>query len=273
MNDFFSFFWMCLAMLAKEGPAGFSIAFAIGLILAALCWWACSSFTKLWNVRFNMTATHHSLCGVAAVLTLVAVLLFAALRYTKDIGEAKIKLWQVMILVDTRWQNDTFRDLYEAVYALRDSDGRQLEDFTDFPHPDDNGKSVPANQDESRVEAGKVYANNAARHFDKTYPFLSKLIWARVGIPEEVITADVRRFFANPNREQQSYMVADAIALAGREIRSELARQVPRLVPMSRLVLAVLFVLAQAVPFGLVAWAAYRDLKAFRGGQNIKGSA
>ena len=48
--------------------------------------------------------------------------------------------------------------------------------------------------------------------------------------------------------------------LAAENIKERLNEQTPRVVMLSRLVCAGLFLLIQLIPFGLVGWAAYRDI-------------
>ena len=71
----------------------------------------------------------------------------------------------------------------------------------------------------------RVYATSACNNFARSRPFLSKVVWARPGIPADVVFADVRRWHqTNPN-----YPPARAIGLATEQIRTGLVAQVPGL--------------------------------------------
>ncbi len=75
---------------------------------------------------------------------------------------------------------------------------------------------------------------------------------------EKMLEADTKNYFATVGN---SYPVTKAIALVTSETKRELDTQVPRVVVYARWALVIAFLLAQAVPFGLVGYAAYKDLK------------
>lgn len=62
-------------------------------------------------------------------------------------------------------------------------------------------------------------------------------------------------------QKNQNYKISDAVALVSKTIRQDLISQTPRVVKLSRLVLFLLFIVIQCIPFGLIGYAAYRDLK------------
>jgi len=240
-----------VAISAIRNPPGFRFAILAGIVLAALCWYGCYAYTRLWNTRFHVKPLHHLLCGLAALITLAFAMLFPALAYVREAGEASIAAWEATINRDTIWAGLTFRSAYQAVRKLG------IEDFAGVPEPGSLRSWIPTTHDESRQTAASVYASSACSHFARSRPFLSKLVWARPGIPADVVFADVRRWHrTNPN-----YPPERAIGLAVEQIRAGLVAQVPRIVTVSRTLTIVLFLLAQAVPFGLVGWAAYRDIK------------
>ena len=88
---------------------------------------------------------------------------------------------------------------------------------------------------------------------------LSKFLWGDGSPSEEVIVADVNRFFEqNPG---QTYQGVDAVKIAVNETNKTLRDQAPQLVSIARSVLVALFVLFQLLPFSVIAWAAYKDIK------------
>ena len=243
-----------------DGRQSFYITLVLALVLAALCWWACSKFTLLWNNHFKVTWGHHSLCALAAIFTAIFVILFSALKYTKNVAELSIDVWNIQILSDQEWEADTFIEVYDAVYELQDEQGNQLEDFSNSPHPS-MGEStiVPINHKESRIALAKVYADSAVNNFEYNRPLLSKFLWGGGSPSEEVITADVSRFFEqNPGG---TYNSRSAILIAVNETKSTLEEQAPQLVSIGRAILVALFLLFQLVPFSVIAWAAHNDIK------------
>ena len=239
-----------IAIFLVRNPAGVRLAVFVGTLLAILCWYGCYTYTRLWNKRFRVRVIHHMFCALAALITLVFSVLYPALAHVREAGEASIAVWESTINRDSLWAASTFRTAYQAVRNLG------IEDFKGVPEPGAARSWIPTSRDESRQTAAGVYASSACNHFARSRPFLSKIIWARPGIPADVVFADVRQWHrTNPN-----YPPERAIGLAVEHIRGGLIAQVPRIVSLSRILTIALFLLAQAVPFGLVGWAAYRDI-------------
>jgi hypothetical protein len=249
--DFLSLLVGAAAIFLARDPGGFRWAAIAGIVFAGLCWWGCYYYTRLFNTRYRVKLIHQALCASAALITLMFAVLYPALAYVGDAADLSIKVWEATLSVDVPWAATTFREAYTAVRRLG------IEDFSGIPEPGAANSFIPTSHDESRQRAASVYASAACDHFAVSRPFLSKVVWARPGIPTEAVFEDVRRWHAsNPN-----YPPVRAIALAGEQIRSRLAIQTPHLVSMLRLLAVALFLLAQAVPFGLIGWAAYRDIK------------
>ena len=249
--DLLSLLGGAVVVFFAKNPKGFELALAVGLLLAGLCWYGCYTYSRLWNRRFHVKPVHHVLCAVAALITLLFSILYPALGYVREAGEVSITLWETTIRRDGVWAATTFRNAYAAVKRLG------LEDFRAVPQPGIPGSWIPTTNDRSRQAAASAYASSACIHFARSRPFLSKVVWARPGIPADVVFEDVHRWHQrNPN-----YPPERAIGLAVEQIHAGLIAQVPRLVTISRMLAVILFFLAQAVPFGLVGWAAYRDIK------------
>lgn len=249
--DLLSLLGGAVAVFFLKNPRGFVLAVAVGVLLAALCWYGCFAYTRLWNRRFHVKPAHHMLCAVAALITLLFSLLYPALGYVREAGEVSVAAWEATIRRDSVWATATFRNAHQAVRSLG------IEDFRGVPPPSSPGSWIPTSHDRSRQEAASTYATSACIHFARSRPFLSKVVWVRPGIPAEVVFEDVHRWHQrNPN-----YPPERAIGLAVQQIRAGLIAQVPRLVSIFRILAVVVFFLAQGVPFGLVGWAAYRDIK------------
>jgi hypothetical protein len=249
--DLLSLLFGCVALFKLKEPGAFGLTVLLGIVLAGLCWYLCSVYTRLWNKRFRITLTHHVLCGFASICTLLFTILFASLVYTKDAALASIALWQTQLSADEMWGERTYSKAYDRVKELG------TEDFSSAPPPGIPGSFIPTNSDEARETAASVYANEACRHFDTKRPFLSTVVWSSPGVPSETIFQDVRTWhLKNPN-----YPPSRAIEIAATQVRDGLNPQAPRVIYLSRLSVAGLFVLIQMIPFGLIGWAAYRDIK------------
>ena len=269
LGDLLSLVTKLVVELWVNGGRSFIVATAVGTALAALAWWLAHVVSLNFNRQFSFRAEHYLYCSIAATATFLFSILFVALRYTADVAQVMVSGWEVSIQADSEWSQDTFRKAYDAVYELRDAQGRQLEDFNGKPHPDtDRSTLIPTTQEASKLKAAETYADAAVAHFRAHYPFLSKILWARSGIAQDKIYADMQRVYGSG---RSLYQAEDAIRLAGQEIRQGLERQVPRVVVLSRIALVVAFLIVQAVTFSLLIHAALADIKERRASQPFKG--
>ena len=187
VQDFLSLLGGCFSFYIANNRGGFGLIIFVGIALAALCWWACSCYSRLWNLRYRVTLTHHILCALAAILTLAFTLVFAALRYTKEAADASVQLWEQQINLDRFWADSTFAAAYYKVKALG------LEDFSNAPPPGTSGGShIPVTQNGSQLLAASTYANAAAAHFGKARPFLGMIVHAKAELPSALLDADVK---------------------------------------------------------------------------------
>jgi hypothetical protein len=251
-SDLVSLLLGCIPIYMVREPGSFRLTVLLGVALAGLCWVVCSVYTRLWNRRFHLTLAHHLFCAFAALCTLFFTVLFGSLYFTKDAALLSIDEWQNQLNSDRLWGDRTFAKAYDKVKDLG------IEDFSNAPPPGSPNSFIPTNHDESRQTAATTYADEACKHFDQRRPFLSKVVWSSPGVPSEVVFKDVKEWHEhNPN-----YPPSRAIEIAAQQTKDGLEPQAPRVILLSRLTVAFLFLLIQAVPFGLIGWAAYRDIKA-----------
>ncbi|MCB1129571.1 MAG: hypothetical protein KDN05_00480 [Verrucomicrobiae bacterium] len=251
-QDFLSLLVGALAISFASEKVFTSVVIGGALILAGLCWWACSVYSQLWNRRFRVTIIHHVMCAFAAIITLLAAIVFVSLRHAETAAGISVEAWKVELGLDKVWATSTFASAYQKVKALG------LEDFSNAPPPP-LGSTIPAVNERSQIECAYTYAASAADHFNHQRPYLSSITSAKAEIPRDVLREDIRLHFATIGN---TYPTEKAISLVGREIRSDLGAKLPRVVKVLRIQLLVVFVFCQFVPFGLVGWAAFRDLKA-----------
>ena len=248
-SDFFSLIVNAWQIFAKNSPL-FYKALIGGIFLGAVCWVICSYYTRLWNLRYRITLTHHILCGIAALFTLLFTLFFVSLKYTEQATQVVIADWQGRILRDSAWKQNTHRKAYFEVKAL------SLEDFTRYQNPD---QAFPIAYEKSKRTLANVYATESVGHFKRIHPFLSTIMQAKSHTLLQRLNDDVAQFFkSNPSG---TYDETSSVGIAGKQIKLSLDAQVNRVVFTARSLLVLLFILVQAVPFGLIGLAAYRDLK------------
>nr|VFK23544.1 MAG: hypothetical protein BECKLFY1418C_GA0070996_11461 [Candidatus Kentron sp. LFY] len=256
IQGFFGLLFNLVGELWKGGAIEFWVALAVGILLAGCAWWLASYVAFNFNRQFSMHPKHHVYCSIAAVLTLIFTLLFFAFKFTGAVAEQAISEWQAAIRVNIDWKDETFSKAYDAVYKLKNPQGGQLEDFTGRPHPStDLDTSIPVSYPPSKQTVAEVYGASMVKHFKKTYPFLSLILWAR---SEQALITDIERLFATG---VASYATVQGVELTSTTIRNALRAQVPRVIIISRIVLLIAFLLIQALVLGLLALTALADIK------------
>ena len=227
------------------------------LIFAALLsvsfWILCGFYSRLWNRRFKVTPTHHLVCAIAAVSSFVFALAFFALKYSEEVAVLSVQHWQHSINSDSRWQNEVFVKAYNAVKAL------DAENFSGYPPPAEGGNFIPSQYDSTKKRIASIYANAAVDHFNSSHRYLSKFLWADPDQSSETINRELVVFFQkNPG---EKYDLRGAISLAAEHIQQGITQQIPRFVLTLRVFAIILFTFTQAIPFGMIGYAAYKDLK------------
>jgi hypothetical protein len=241
---------LSLNLFKSREPRQFEIALLFGVLLGGLCWLACSRYSRLWNLRFRVTLTHHVLCFLSALLTLAFSVTWRALDYSKQAAEVSIGNWEEGINRDTDWRGATFQKAWLRVRTLG---------LEDFQRPNvASGDTIPVTKDESRTAVASVYGAESVAHFRQNRPFLSRVLKARAEVPSESMNADVKSYFSrNPGK---SYDPRQGVALVAKQVKSELELFLHRVIPVCKSATVALFLLVQSIPFGLVGFAAYHDI-------------
>ena len=240
----------------------FFIACAVGTVLAGLFWWLTHYVALNFNRRYSSRPQHYFFCGSAATITFCCTLLFFAFRFTGDVAERIVTSWEAALEIDTEWSDETFRKAYEAVYELRDAAGKQLEDFTERPHPDAGQQvMIPTTHQESKLVAAQVYAEEAVKHFTTNHPLLSKILRVYAEETAQAIYKDIQHFFNTTGAGEKTYPVMEAVRLAKKVMRQSMVGQIPKIMLISRSVLVLMFLLIQAILFSLLIRSALADIK------------
>jgi hypothetical protein len=109
-----------------------------------------------------------------------------------------------------------------------------------------------------------VYADAAVHNYNEQNPFLSIFVAPREA-PVDVWYNDETAFFRNEAQihpgQAATYYDDKGIAAVAAAIDKDIVAAAQRLIPETRTILVCLFILVQLVPFSLIGWAAYRDIK------------
>jgi hypothetical protein len=245
----------CVAMLATRQPAMFGFTVLMGVVLAAACWWICTHYSRLWNLTFRITPLHQILCAGAAVLTLVFWILFVSLQYTKQVAQDAIDTWHRQVESDPVFHRQVKQRIYYMVKATNQ------EDFRRYPAPETvvGEPLVPISKPGSKKILATVTANEALKLFRQENPFLSNVLSLPARVPDGILVTDIANYFAT--RHGGTYPFNRSLDLTADQIKARLDPETPRVVLVARLILTAGFLLAQAIPFSVIGWAATRDLK------------
>ena len=249
----------CMRLEARRSASGFFLTVLVAIALGGLCWFAATQYTKLWNLRYNATLTLHTLCGIAALLTLVFTIAFVSLDYAKDVARDRLNRWYRTISTDRKFMNDTYVDCYNVV--LR-SGYERFDPTRNFP-PSDPRSTMPITTQQTKILVGKLYADASLANFRRTNPYLSRVIMpGNQDVPASVILQDMNTFFAAHKAEKNPiYNLNHGVDIAANLFRQNLETQTPKVVSSARRWITALFLAVQIIPFGLIGLAAYQDLK------------
>ena len=248
IRDFIEILSKCVASLGGA-LLGFLL---LALALGALCWVACSYFTRLWHKRFHVRAQHHLLCAIAALLTVVFTILFRAVGNLEYIVNDIIDEWSRELVDDDEWNSDTYTF---AFYTLKEL---YPNEFRGVPEPGKANSVIPFAREGMMETCVETYVEEACDNFSTHRPFLDRMLRARPGVSEGMIVADIRDFFGNHPGE--IYPLNRAVVIATQHIREGLLKQSPKTVRKTRRILVALFLAVQVIPFGTITYCANKDL-------------
>jgi hypothetical protein len=243
-----------IVILANH-PSEFMAALGVAVILAGIGWYCAANYSKLWNLQFRTTAAHAVLCFMAALLTFVFVMLYASLKYTNDAAEVSIGAWSLISKGDTRWQNTARQRAYDAIKSMG------IEDFSKLPSLFSPDVKIPLKNTESRKKYAEVLAAAAIDDFKANRPFLSNILWTRTAVPQQTVETIEKRISQLSITGEDITFPNKVLEITADALREPLYEGVARVVPVFRVIIVALVLLVQLVPFGLIGWAAWRDLK------------
>ena len=249
-QDFIKILTKCIASL--DGGVLFGVVL-LSLALGALCWIVCSYYTRLWHKRFHVRAKHHLLCAIAAIFTIIFTITYSAVGNLEYIVDDIIDNWHVFLTQDKDFHNET----YELAFYTLQKEHPTV--FRDVPEPSENGSYIPFSNDDMMQTCVEIYVNEACSNFSTQHPFLNMMLKARPDISQTEIEYDIKEFFQK--NQGAYYPLERAIDIAANHIRANLLEQSPETVSKTRLILLILFLGVQVIPFGIIGYCAYKDLK------------
>ena len=179
---------------------------------------------------------------------------FSGLAYAGDVARLRVDAWGIQAKTDDEWSKRVWNRVYDEVKAL----GK--EDFSKDPDSADNvRKLIPLNHPESIERYARIMADETVSSFRTSCPFLSRILGPETETPRSAVEADVKQWLAST--PQKRYPHDRAVDVTVSRTREALAARTPRVVPTARFILVVLFFICQAVPLGIIGYAAWRDIR------------
>ena len=250
------FFQLILEM--KSTGKIFYICIPVAIFLSTAVVWLIKIIAK--NINNTYEAGVGFVIGsfISFVTTFATVLFLFSLQFTEPVVKVVIKGWEVSLIANAQWRENTFREAYENVADLKTEDGRQLESFDGYPHPEQDGSSIPTHSEKAKLVATNTYLIAAENNFEKTMPFLSWILTAKSGTAESDILNDMKQHFSKNN---SSYLVSDAYKIASDRISKALLEQSGRIMIVGSILVFITWLLIQIIVIGLISWVALRSIK------------
>lgn len=129
LKEMFLLLFGSIPIFAALNPFGFRMACLGAVALAAVLWWLCSIYTRLWNLSFYLNWFHLLLCGLAAVWTIFVVIAFVSVgevghAFDRVVDEWGAQMHSLSAGVDTQLSSlnaNELRSQFEATHPfLRD---------------------------------------------------------------------------------------------------------------------------------------------------------
>jgi len=252
MNQLLQVLFECLNLL-KTSSTFFTFTLIAAILLSIIGYFITIHYGTWWNRKYGLKWWQHALCILAAICTFFFVLSFGALKFIEDVADRVVVTWKKTAVTDQSWFTGAFTQAYEDIKDL------ETEDFTNYPHPEEGGQQIPITKDETKERVALIYSNYATKHFKKNNSFWSRILSLNAKESKAEIQQDIKDYFRK--NTDRTYQAQDAIEVAGNDILSRLRSQLKGVVFRSRAILIFLFFIVQLLPFSIIGWLAYRDLK------------
>lgn len=291
VNDIVEIIFNSLKAIPTLSIYNITLGIVVAIVIALLTWVGAIYFAKLWNKAYTTKPMNFVLGGFAALVSFIYVILFLSFNQLDTITSLYLEIWSKSLKINQQWQEDTF---HKAFYAVKKEDP---EGFIGITTPENGGNYIPLRNEKAQLEAAYVYANQANQDFKNTHPFLSKLLFGNnTHTTKNEISSDIKVYFEqdygnsnqdikseisnlmkqyavnvdlswldkleqiNPN-ENRDYKAAWAVDLASDNIRKQLEKRISRVKTLTRIGLTIIFFGIQLIPFSIIGYLAYSDLK------------
>ena len=252
MNTVIDIIKIAFSGLQKLSVKDFYLTIFAAMLFSALIGFTCHFFYKLWNKSYQKTLAHKIMTVFSSVLSFLFIICFVGFTFLEEVAMSNILIWKESLHTDKEYTDNAFAKAYQNVKELG------TENFSNVPEPGQSGSHIPVTKTESQLEAGKTYYQEAVNNFKKSHGFLNAILSVKSDNTPEAVQKDMQRYFSGGN---SSYNPDSGIEIVANNLKESLFKQAPKVVKLSRIILVILFVIVQMLPFGLISYSAYKDLK------------
>jgi hypothetical protein len=189
---------------------------------------------------------------LSSIFSFLFIICFVGFAFLEDVAMSKILIWKENLHKDIEYTNNAFIKAYHNVKETG------TENFNDVPEPGKIGGHIPVTKKESQLVVGKTYYDEAVKNFKKSHGFLNAILTVKSENTPEALQKDMEQYFSGGN---STYSTDNGIEIVANNLKESLLEQAPKVVKVSRITLVLLFILIQMIPFGIISYSAYKDLK------------
>ncbi len=226
-----------------------------GLALASILWLFCAFFGSLFYKPYRLSIGQHILCGLLTVMVVVTVPTYVSAVYLQPTLAGLIANWRDTLISNTAWNNKQFIRQYDEIKKMG------LEDFSNYPAPARGGTLIPLNHTESLIKVGQMNAEATIENFYFNFPLISKIIGTKPTVSANRVSQDMNDYFKT--NKSSTYPHERGIQLAVDQIYKELEPQIPRIIFLIRLTLALATFIGYALCLGWIAYAALCQIRIY----------
>jgi len=239
----------------KEHPLLFAGSIVSGMTAGGVLWLGCHFWAILWNKSYKMSRVQHALTGIAlALATLIAVICFSV-QEMSSIVESQIQHWPETISGDPELKNRLMQQLYEEISA------KGIERMASIPNPAnlEQGKrwEFSYHKQETQLLIGQVYTQGTLRAFAETHRLLFAALFQSMA--SDLVASDIR--IGTNASPSQTYDMESVARIIAAEMSEKLQGRIRVGILAIRVALPIALFTWMCIPIGLIAVAAYRDIK------------
>lgn len=268
MNYIGNFFWLIyinLQLLAQFDLNWLILLSSGGLIAGLTLSLLAAYFGKLFFKPFSLSSAQLVACVALTLMVTLTFPAFAAARYLQPSLERTINDWRDRLNGDTTWQQDEFVRQYHEIRR------QKLEDFSQYPPPEQGGNIIPMNNPHTIITTSTMTAEAAIGNFNSEYPLLAFMIGVTPTISSETVSNDVNNFFSS--NQGGRYPHTRGIALAVNEISQQMTPRIHNVIFWFRLLIASLPLIFYVVCLTWISLSALGKIHIFSAHRSIQKSS